>query len=69
MTTPEGRREPQLRRRVLILGGLGAAVVVLRLLSSCAAPGPGPASATLNLWSDPVSCSTCSSLEVPGPTV
>ncbi|MCL2423386.1 MAG: hypothetical protein FWD11_05755 [Micrococcales bacterium] len=67
MTTPQGRREPLLRRRLLILGGLVAAMVVLRLLSSCAAPGD--ADATLERWSDLASCSTYSSLEVSGPTV
>ena|GEM_PF-4235076 len=66
VTTPHDRVSVG-RRRWLVLGGLGAAVVVLRLLSSCAAPAD--TGATLNLWSDPASWRTCSSPQVPGPAV
>gem|GEM_PF-5823088 len=45
MARPEQTRESVHRRRWLVLGGLAAAVVVLRLLSSCTA-GPPQADAT-----------------------
>ncbi|MCL2090709.1 MAG: hypothetical protein FWH11_05725 [Micrococcales bacterium] len=66
MTVPEHHRDSVQRRRWLVLGGLGAAVVVLRLLSSCAAPaGTGAAP---DPGSEPTRCTTCSAPEVPGPT-